>query len=50
MFMLLHNRKHAVTQLVKALSYKSEGRGFHSDGDLILPAAQGPWAAMAAGG
>ena len=27
MFILLHNRRHAVTDLVEALSYKSEGRG-----------------------
>ena len=27
MFILLHNRGHAVTDLVEALSYKSEGRG-----------------------
>ena len=34
---------HAVAQLVEALRYKLQGRGFDFFIDIILPAAQCPW-------
>jgi hypothetical protein len=34
---------HAVAQLVEALRYKLEGRGFDFFIDIILPSAQWPW-------